>query len=172
MPSRIVIYLGLSAALASAHALAQTCNSNIRPTTPTSQFVIDAAKGTVLDKKTGLMWKRCAEGQSGANCATGIYSSYTWKSALTRAVDSTHASYQDWHLPNSKELESLVEEKCSNPAINTTAFPNAPSAWYWSSSPDASDPNNAWYVGFTSGYSDHDLRTGTGYAVRLVRNGQ
>jgi len=62
----------------------------IRPTTPTEQFIIDADKGTVLDTKTGLMWKLCVEGRSGADCMTGSEQYLAWGEALRQAAASTH----------------------------------------------------------------------------------
>jgi len=141
MPPRIVLSLALSSAtFVSASALAQTCQPKIRETTPTAQFVIDVQQGTVLDKKTGLMWKRCVEGQSGTDCATGNVAYYHWGGALRQAANSRHANHQDWRLPNAKELKSIVEEICYRPAINETAFPNAPSKLHWSGSPYAGNP--------------------------------
>lgn len=55
----------------------QTCNSNIPESTPTSRFT-DNGNGTVTDTKTGIMWKRCAEGQiwTGSTCS-GTAAGYT-----------------------------------------------------------------------------------------------
>ena len=39
-------------------------NANLLQTTPTADFDTSATDGTVIHTKTGLMWKRCAEGQS------------------------------------------------------------------------------------------------------------
>ena len=54
-------------------------NPAITATTPTSDFVLDNVNGTAYHKKTGLTWKRCAEGQSWSSGAcTGSESYYTW----------------------------------------------------------------------------------------------
>jgi hypothetical protein len=163
--------LGLALLAAAAPLAAQICNPNIRETTPTSRFVVDTNQGTVLDKQTGLMWKRCVEGQSGVDCATGAYSTHDWGGALSLAAGSTHAGYQDWRLPNIKELVSLVEEKCDDPAINLTVFPNAPSDWHSSSSSDAHSSVNVWGVDFVYGSINNGNRLNS-HAVRLVRGGQ
>ena len=147
-----------------------SCNPNIRAATPASRFVVDADKGTVLDKKGGLMWKRCVEGRSGAGCADGSHASYDWQGALSLAAASAHAGFGDWRLPNVKELRSIVEEKCHDPSVNLSVFPNTPPDWHWSSSPVASYPGFAWLVGFGFGDSYGDSLGNSG-AVRLVRGG-
>jgi hypothetical protein len=169
MSTRLVVFL--TAALAGLSAQAQTCNSNIPEATPASQFVIDAQKGIVLDKATGLMWKRCAEGRSGADCSSGSVATYNWGQALVQAANSAYAGYSDWRLPNLKELASLVEERCYGPAINLTVFPGTASDGYWAASPYANVPVYAWNVAFDGGYSGYDYRY-YGLAVRLVRSGQ
>lgn len=105
---------------------AQTCNSQLEATTPTSNFTI-SNNGTVTDNQTGLMWKRCVEGLSGSICNTGIATTYTWQAALNYVATLNNvgfAGYKDWRLPNIKELSSIVELKCSSPLINLTVFPN------------------------------------------------
>jgi hypothetical protein len=152
--------------------LAQTCQTaSIPATTPTNRFTVNN-NGTVSDSKTGLMWKKCSEGQSGADCSGGSAATYTWQLALQQAQTVNNgggfAGYSDWRVPNVKELLSIVEEQCVSPAINLTVFPNTPSNLYWSSSPNANDSYSAWGVGFYSGYSYYSLKSNYSY-VRLVR---
>jgi len=64
---RTLVALGLSLLLAAAQA-EQTCNEAVRSTAPDSRFQ-DNGNGT--DLATGLIWKQCPEGQSGAGCAAG-----------------------------------------------------------------------------------------------------
>jgi hypothetical protein len=161
---------------------AQTCKPDSIPaTTPSSRFTI-STNSTVTDKQTGLMWKQCSEGQSGTGCAIGGASSYNWQSALqqSQTVNNTgFAGYKDWRLPNVKELRSIVERQCYEPAINAAVFPNTPSSFYWSSSPvdgGASSPvanfgGYAWIVYFyygTGNWYNMDIK----HSVRLVRGGQ
>ncbi len=124
---------------------AQTCRSGIRETAPSSRFQVDASHGTVMDLDTGLVWKRCAEGLSGPNCELGTPEYLTWGGALQAAADSQYAGYFDWRLPNAKEMQSLLEQSCVDPAINLEIFPNAPLAQFWTSSP-APLSHNVWYV--------------------------
>ncbi|WP_295436623.1 DUF1566 domain-containing protein [uncultured Thiodictyon sp.] len=165
---RLAAILLLSAS--GAAVAAQTCRTDIAPTAPDSRFT-DHGDGTVSDAATGLVWKRCAEGLSGAGCAGGAVSTFTWQNALQRAADADFAGRTDWRLPNKNELESLVERRCYEPAINATFFPNTPSSWFWSASPYASYPDYAWGVNFGYGYVDGDNKHYAG-SVRLVRGGQ
>jgi hypothetical protein len=172
--NKIAGALGLLSALLSAAGQAQTCPGSIPPTTPTSRFTIHG-DGTVKDIQTGLMWKRCAEGQTGADCTGGAAAAYTWQGALERAREANQnggfAGHADWRVPNVKELRSIAERRCYGPAVNLDVFPNTPAYWYWSSSPVAFDGGSAWSVSFAYGYDNWDDKGGSGY-VRLVRGGQ
>ncbi|WP_177428214.1 Lcl C-terminal domain-containing protein [Candidatus Venteria ishoeyi] len=129
---------------------AQTCDPSIEATAPASRFDING-DGTVTDRKTGLMWKQCLEGLSGIDC-TGTASTTTWEVALSAAEDSTFAGYNDWRLPNIKELASIVERKCMNPAINLSVFPVSP-GFAWSSTPRVNYPEKVWGIQFSGSYS-------------------
>ena len=154
----------------------QTCQTASIPAhTPTGQFT-DHANGTVTDNKTGLMWKKCSEGQSGNDCSSGSAASYTWQAALAQAktvnTSGGFATYTDWRVPNITELESIVETQCYKPAINSAVFPNTPSTWFWSSSPVAAVGDRAWYVYFYHGTDGWELKSNGYSSVRLVRGGQ
>jgi len=171
MKMKHALVAGLAVALLVAgQALAQTCDPNIPATAPDSRYT-DHGDGTLTDNATGLMWKQCAEGLSGANCTSGQEQYFSWSQALQQGQGLTFAGHSDWRLPNIKELSSLVEECCLSPAINLTRFPNASFNGFWSSSPIASYSNYAWVVDFYSGYVDYYYRY-VSYAVRLVRGGQ
>ena len=150
-------------------AHSQTCLSEteIPSTTPDSHFT-DNNNGTVTDKSTGLMWQKCQLGLSGTDCTTGTATDHTWEEALDEAENNTTANFNDWRLPNHKELLSLVEERCYNPSINTNYFPNTTSSLFWSSSPSFSSDDRSWLVFFTDGTSLNLLRIVTDN-VRLVR---
>lgn len=152
---------------------AATCLNNNPPSNPDSIYS-DHNDGTITDNRTGLMWKVCSEGQSWSPgvCSNSALS-YPWLSALSLAEASTFAGYNDWRLPNLKELQSLVEECTNNPAINGNRFPNTPTSYsgasFWTSSPTINNTYSAWTVDFYEGRAQWVV----GYTfVRLVRGGQ
>ena len=158
--------------LTCAQAAAQTCRTEteVPSTTPAGRFLVHG-NGTVTDTATGLIWAQCAEGLSGSACTEGTAAIFTWADALIRARDSTHAGYTDWRLPNVKELSSIVEERCYDPAINLAVFPNTPSSYFWSASPNGYSSGYAWVVSFSNGYAN-DYNRSSYNRVRLVRSGQ
>lgn len=170
MNSQITLVLAVAGAFAAPAVQAQTCNPNIRHSAPDARYVVEVDKGTVLDQSTGLIWKRCVEGLSGSDCGLGAPESMNWGDALRKAEASVFAGYTDWRMPNTKELNSLVEVACYEPALNATVFPNDPSSGVWTSSPLAVWSGWAWRVMFTYGQSDGSW---SGYSgiVRLVRGG-
>ncbi len=148
-----VALVGLAFLGASA-LFAQTCNPNTQ-----SSFTSWTGNGdTITDASTGLVWQRCAFGQgwSGSTCSGTAFTS-AWAAAVTGAPSG-------WRLPNVKELESIVERQCAAPAMNTAAFPAAPSVNFWSSTP-------GWAVSFNDGSVLSGQAAGSGMAVRYVQGG-
>jgi hypothetical protein len=161
-------------------------NTAIAETTPTGDFT-DNGDGTLTHDRTGLVWMRCSLGQiwDGSGCA-GTAETYSWRRALqvvsevnSGASDddgdgqSGFAGQTDWRLPNRNELESIVERRCSFPAINADLFnTNALFNVFWSSTPYAGDALNAWHVHFNNdGEVRDDIKLLPKHA-RLVRAGQ
>lgn len=158
---------------------AQVCKTaSILATTPSNEL-IDNGDGTVTDMGTGLMWKQCAEGLSGLACEIGtVAQHYAWQDAFTQVqiVNGVgFASYKDWRLPNIKELRSIVERQCYEPAINLVRFPNTVNDAFWSASPYSGNiyrdgDNNVWFVDFSYGYDRWEPKNSPLLEVRLVRN--
>jgi hypothetical protein len=155
---------------AQATCTAANPNPNVTESTPTSAFT-DNGNGTVTHSLTGLMWKQCAQGQSGANCSTGSTGTMTWSAALAAARNEVFAGNSDWRLPNKKELESIVETCGYNASINQTIFPATFASNFWSGSSYVSNPAYAWNVYFLDGPT-YALNKTLLNSVRLVRGGQ
>lgn len=117
---------------------------------------VDNGDQTVTDQATGLMWDQRET------------STKTWVSALAYCEGLDHAGHTDWRLPNRNELESLVDDTKYSPAIDTTAFPNAKSYAYQSSTTITSNATAARLVHFGAGSVGGQLKT-YNYYVRCVR---
>ena len=96
---------------------------------------LDNGDGTVSDLATGLMWQQ-ADGGAGLN----------WQAALAYAENLQLAGWQDWRLPNAKELQTLVDyarapgttaSAAIDPVFSCTAITNEAGQpdfpWYWTS---------------------------------------
>ena len=73
-----------------------------------------------------------------------------------------------WRLPSMKELQSLIDDSRSDPAIDPVAFPATPNDPFWTGTPVAASADSAWRVTFASGYT-YDSRDFNTYLVRCVR---
>jgi len=168
---RCITLLGCLLGFAPMLQAQQVCKSAIQASTPSGDFT-DHGNGMVTHKRTGLMWQRCAVGQTwSAGTCTGNASGLLWSGALQAAVSARAGGYSDWRLPNIKELQSIVEEKCVAPSINESIFPNTPASRFWSASAYAGDSVSAWFVVFSLGYAG-SYSKGHYSQVRLVRAGQ
>lgn len=117
---------------------------------------VDNGDGTISDLATGLMWQK-------NDNETGV----DWEDALSYAQTLKTAGYEDWRLPNAKELQSIVDYSRSLQTTNTAAINpifNCASisdpeeklnfGYYWSSTThlDGNDPEaSAVYVCFGEG---------------------
>ncbi len=112
----------------------------------------DNGDGTITDNASGLMWLEVDLGVA-----------VDWQEALSLAESSEFAGYDDWRLPDVKELQSIVSYDGSYPAINQdyficTEFAENENYYYWTStsayfSEVAPQYDSAWYVAF--GYTSH-----------------
>ena len=170
MHKRSGAVLGLMLTAMTATASEHTCRDFIEATAPDSRYR-DNGDGTVTDLVTNLIWKQCAEGLSGMACESGSALDLRWRTALEQGEEAQFAGSARWRLPNLKELESLVEKRCIDPAINSRFFPNTPPSLFWSSSPSANYSGDAWSVDFDDGFVNDSDKYWRGY-VRLVRDGQ
>ena len=131
----------------------------------------EANADEVLDQATGLVWRRCAEGQrwSGSTC-TGAPMQLAWDQAVQQALDAAGGG-TPWRLPNVKELASLVDDTRVHPAMDVAAFPGTPAAeqgGYWSST--GVHPHElAWMVSFWGGRVA-SVYTAIPASIRLVRD--
>jgi hypothetical protein len=141
-------------------------NESAEKSPPSYADFIIHADGTATQQNTGLMWQRCALGQTwtGSSCV-GYAVAYNYEQAMS--LRHYFAGYNDWRLPNANELLSIADYG-RYPAINPTLFPNTePEHAFWSST-EIEDSDNALIVNFDYGY-EHWSDKHYFYYVRLVR---
>jgi hypothetical protein len=137
--------LVLFIAFLSVPSFSQTCNSFMKPSAESGRFV-NLETGYVLDVVTMLRWSFCSLGQTyeqGTCIGTpDIYE--TFRDALVAASE-----VEGHRIPNIKELGTIVERSCVEPAINQSIFPDTPLYVYWSSTPGLS--GSGMIIDFTDG---------------------
>ncbi len=171
-----LLILAFLAPVAQAATTPNECENDgtdaIRATTPSERFHIPTSNGqVVLDKETGLLWARCPlgytfGGRGVCEAIPGKTTFFAWGEALAAVVALNNASttfldtgFSDgWRLPNVKELASIVERRCSNPALNGNVFPGHLPTYYWSATPMSQVPRvgqedveQVWAVNMKSG---------------------
>lgn len=116
--------------------------------------------GTVTDNVTRLMWQQ-EDDEVLRN----------WDAAIDYCETLALAGYEDWRLPNIRELQSITDDSRYDPAIDSVAFPGTNSTLYRSSSTSASMAENSWSVNFSNGNVSSNFKTNN-YFVRCVRGGK
>ncbi len=140
MKSIIFLLLALQAGMAGAE---QICNYQ-SPGYLVNRFE-DLGDGSVRDRLTSLIWQRCTQEQVWNTerlvCEGHPTIFVNWKEALQFVEEYNQGQAElgltaDWRLPNIKELSSLVNLHCAQPAIDTSIFPETEvQTVYWSSTP-------------------------------------
>lgn len=169
MASRILYACWLWCVAGLAHG---TCVANLPLEAPDSRYWLQG--DVIIDQYTGLMWQRCALGQtwsaetSRCQLDLNLQRLFTWSEAISEAQASTLGGYEDWRLPNKNELNSILDRACTGPAVNEAAFPDTTLAAFWTSTPARHTSNYAWQVDFSVGtLVAFDMSTR--FSVRLVR---
>jgi formylglycine-generating enzyme required for sulfatase activity len=110
----------------------------------------------VTDPNTHLTWQRALDGQVRAWDEASAYCS-----TLTLAGGG-------WRLPTMSELQSLIDETVTAPAIDQDAFPATPGEGFWAGTPLAGMAPYRWFVSFDRGIAYNALPNRP-YNVRCVR---
>jgi hypothetical protein len=110
----------------------------------------DNGDGTITDRATGLMWVQQDSGKT-----------MNWKDALAYAENLEFAGYDDWRLPNVKELQSIVDysrapdarsASARGPALDPLFKLSEKESWFWTSTTHIEN-QGGYYVCFGQGLS-------------------
>jgi hypothetical protein len=105
---------------------------------------VDKGDGTITDEATGLVWQKTDSGQA-----------MNWEDALSYAENLDLAGYDDWRLPNAKELQSIIDySRCPDttdsaaidPIFDISSITNEAGEidypFFWTSTTHIQYPNN------------------------------
>ncbi len=126
--------------------------------------------GSIHDRDNTYTWYDPNPATNGGN--EGTESGNDTKDFIDALNAANFGGYSDWRMPTIKELAFLLHlGKEDPPKIDENYFPNTQSGYYWTSTTDASNSSDAWYVYFkyTSTYPHNK---NTSHYVRAVRTGQ
>ncbi|MCK5471348.1 MAG: DUF1566 domain-containing protein, partial [Cyclobacteriaceae bacterium] len=130
---------------------------------------VDNGNGTITDLATGLMWQKNDNGDT-----------LNWVEALDYAENLGFAGYDDWRLPNAKELQSIVDYTRAPDAINPSQQGPAidpifgvteTESWYWTSTtlleapPQLGTGSHGIYVTFGQAFGWMENPPGSGHYV-------
>jgi hypothetical protein len=141
---------------------------------PDPRFVVGTGAGAdcVTDNLTGLIWAK------NGNLPEGPMA---WQEGLNYVVSLNSGDkfrlcgYDDWRLPNRKELQSLIDHSKGYPALLPAGHPftYVQNAFYWTSTTDAVFTDSAWVVNMGDGVVGGMMsKTTFDHYVWPVRSGQ
>ncbi len=139
---------------------------------PEERFIrYEASPGdaVVLDQVTRLEWQGCVAGLGGPHCEGGWEVVMSAEEALEYCELSTWGGYDDWTLPEVRDLSGIVDAGFAYPSIYESVLPGTPvrSSRYLSSTAGAD--GLYFEVDFKTGRVHPE--TGEGGYVRCVRAG-
>ena len=112
----------------------------------------------IIDNNTGLQWQKAV-----------VWDKYGWSDAIDYCDTLIYGGYDDWRLPFSEELESILDYGEYRPSIDNFLYSEGfLFAWdyYWSSSSNVL--SEAWAVNLANGYVSSGTNTTETY-LRCVR---
>lgn len=130
----------------------------------------DNGDGTILDRKTGLVWEKRP---GGGSTGSGQQRWMEWKTASAYAENLQLAGFGDWRLPTDVELYELANLHPANPpaGLMRYGFVGIKEDFYWTATKNPGEShNNRWAVNLRDGYQ-HYQGGGNRYLVWAVRGG-
>ena len=123
---------------------------------PASGQLVANQDGTLGDVATHLQWTATDEGTE------------TWADAISTCKNLTAAGHDDWRLPNTRELLTLVDTGVKEPAADPLL--NLATTSYWTATSTLPDASRAWSVNFQYGAESPAAKDSV-LSIRCVRGG-
>ena len=133
---------------------------------------VDNGDGTTTDRATGLMWMQADSGTT-----------LNWEEALSYCEGLSAAGYDNWRLPNAKELQGMVDytraPDATNPsqvgaAINPIFQITSDDSYFWASTTHVDGPaggDKAIYLAFGEAWGYMEQPPNSGHYVLLNVHG-
>ena len=141
--------------------------TGIRHIVTSKPYPGDGVNNAVIDRKTGLVWRRCLEGQLWNDGACTYNTSFILGQEGALVQGSNRSG---WRVPNVKELASLPDRRLVSPALDVAVFPGAVGSDLWTSTPHVGSSSYAMRVNFGAGGVSTVPRENNSL-LRLVRDG-
>ncbi len=113
-----------------------------------SDHFVKMGNGITIDKYTGLSWLQAP-----------LPDSLTWENALLMAENLSFGNYDDWRMPDIKELQSINSENFMNPSLDQNYFPGVRIGKYWASTSLPNQTSKAWYLDTRFGITTYESKT-------------
>ncbi len=94
---------------------------------------------TVLDTRTGLEWQYQGE------------KAFKWTDAIKYCQTLTIGHKNDWYLPSTNELFTIINHSKRTPAIDESLSSSTAGLEYWTSTKFVETESHAWYLNFRFG---------------------
>lgn len=152
------VYIGLGILVVLAIVLVYfQFNSNPGVVTDEGKELDTCGEGTIIYDDEDLCWQRGISPQRVKN----------WAAANDYCENLVLADEDDWKLPTTDELTSIVDESFGGVAINPEYFQNTEPINYWTSS--LYKEGMHWYIHFELGYQGFAQDFRENFGVRCVR---
>jgi len=135
---------------------------------PPSPRFIDNEDGTITDTFTNLMWT-----QSAQHFGIGTDFQMNWSDGITACNTLVFADYDDWRMPNVREMQSIMDYGYYDPALKPGhPFTDIPLVFstYWSSTSHPLVDYDAFHVPLKNATIAHVNKDGLKY-IWPVRGG-
>lgn len=127
-----------------------------------ADFTRNNSTEIVTDNNANLQWQDNIDGSTLTK---------TWTEAIGYCENElTLGGYNDWRLPNIRELKSISDTSTFFPAIKSE-FTNQAYMSYWSSTSVSGSSDSAWKASSVDGSTGYGSKV-IEFAIRCVRSGQ